>query len=422
MFDVPMGLVLIPAILAPFIARLGEKTPWRMLVLFLLLSLASVLIVALSPFVRIFYFLFLLGATLVAAYAPLDGWWRSTLFGLTVLGVLGCVSSGDLFSFYIFLELSLLSSAILVHNRNPASTKAGLNYLMTSALGSILFLFGIALYYSSTGGLLAGGGPSLIAVALLLCGLALKSALFPFHAWAPVAYDESDPQTSALLSGLLSKLGFIGILKFLPLQTNILLVLGLATALYAAVVALREMNLKKILAYSSIGHMGYVAFALSFAAGAVPAVVHMFNHLIAAVLLFLAAGIFIAATGKRRIDELQGCCRNPLGVIFIIGLLAAAGIPPLSCFFSESMILKSAFDSGSVLAGFLMIAALLISACFYIKVVYFLAVKEPKDKIVAKVSNAQWAVLIALLLFVILAGIYPEPLVRAAETVVSTIR
>ena len=296
---------------------------------------------------------------------------RSRVLALVFLlqmGIVGGFLTGDLFDFYVFFELMGLSSYGLVgYRRGEAHVEAALKYAALSLAGSTLMLMGIGAIYAQTGQLsfaalhdasqVVDSPPLyLFAIALVLASLSLKCALVPLHFWLPDAHSIAPTAISVLLSGALVKLGAYGILRLLGNQApwvwedarGVLLTAGAGTAAFAALVAVGQRDLKRVLAWSTASQMGYVvvAAALGSAAGVAAAVVHAAAHAVTKSTLFLGAGTAIDATGEHRWDRMGGLIRrSPLLAAAVLGaFLSLAGIPPLAGFAGKLAIFAALID------------------------------------------------------------------------------
>ncbi|WP_181685698.1 complex I subunit 5 family protein [Halorhabdus salina] len=303
----------------------------------------------------------------------------------TVAGVVGIGLSADLFSLYVFFEVMAVATYALVPFAVDRATavEAGLKYVIMNAAGSLLAIFGISLVYAHTGGVLdfaalsgaltatTGPGPLEAAVLFLVVGFGVKAAVVPLHTWLPDAYTESPASASALLAALATPAAIVAMGKALSVVPDgvsvglLLLVLGALTMTVGNFLALGQRDLKRLLAYSSIPHVGYIVFGLGvgFYGGFDVAFDGALFHVLANA--FMKGGAFLAvgAIGyrlagvegeHRTLDALAGVgYRMPVAAGAIaVAVLALAGVPPLAGFWGKLFIvLGSAEVSGAVGVG-----------------------------------------------------------------------
>lgn len=294
-------------------------------------------------------------------------------------GILGVFMSINLFLFYVFWEAMLIPMYFLLGMwGEQRRVYATMKFVVYTIFGSFLMLVGIFYLWSQTGTLDMAGPGGLIAhpvsasaqtwlfLAFTLA-FAIKMPIWPFHTWAPTAYSESPIPVVIALSGVLSKAGAFGLLRYsLPLfpaasrhLADLVLVLAVIGVLYAALLALRQNDIKRIVAYASISHMNLIAlgiFALN-ATGIDGSVLQMINHSVIITGLFLAVAYIVARTGTRFITGMGGIGeRWPLLMwLFFVFILAGLDLPGLSSFAGEFLILAGLFKSN---AWFSAIAAL----------------------------------------------------------------
>lgn len=316
---------------------------------------------------------------------------QSVLVQLFLAAMALAVLAADLGVLWVAVEATTIITAFLVgQRRTRRSVEAAWKYVVICSAGIALALLGTILLNfaaanaAGTPGLdlaaLAAHGADLdpgvtrIAVALLVIGFGAKAGLAPLHAWLPDAHSQAPAPVSALMSGVLLSVAFYAILRVRtvadaalgPAFTRVLLaVLGIASLLVAASLLLAQRDYKRMLAYSSIEHLGLVAVGTAvggpFALAAV--LLHVLGHGLAKAALFVSAGQVLRLTGTSRIDAVRGLAvRNPLlGGVFGFGVLALIGLPPFSVFASELGIARAGFSAG---LGWLMAVALaLVLVC-----------------------------------------------------------
>ena len=366
---------------------------------------------------------------------------------LAMMGVmigLGC--AGDLFNLWVWFEAMAVSSYLLVafYREQAGSLEAGMKYLVQSALGSVLVLLGIALVLAQTGTLTldkirAGaqaGSPALLAAgALFIIGFGVKIAMVPMHTWLPDAHSQAPSGISAMLSGVVIEAGLVALLRALmplmgvtPTWGILLMAFGALNMLYGNLLALRQEQVKRLLAFSSLSHVGYMLLGLGIAlhagqaAGAQGAFFHMFNHGLMKGLAFLAAGALLyalhLAAGSHdplTIRDLDGAAsRYPMvALTFSIALLALGGLPPLAGFMSKWQIFVAGFATKNFLiAGLVIFAALnsVLSLAYYAPLVNAVYRKQPSTAVArgAAVPFSMVLPLAVLALAVIVLGFWPS--------------
>ncbi len=309
-------------------------------------------------------------------------------FYLIALGVLqGIGLAGNLVSFYLFYEwMTLMTVPFVFYNRTKESIRAARKYLFYSVAGASLVLAGIFVLAGNTEGLLFAGGALqetanhtevLVASVLLLVGFGTKAGMFPLHGWLPTAHPVAPAPASAVLSGVITKAGVLGIIRSLyyvigaeylagTYVQTVFLTLSLITVFMGSMLAYKEKILKKRFAYSTVSQVSYVLFGLALftPAGFAAALLHMVFHSVIKNALFLFAGTVIHQTGEERVEGLHGMGRL-LPVTFwsfTFASLALVGIPPMSGFVSKWYLATGAMEASVGIFSYLGPAILLISA------------------------------------------------------------
>ena len=365
------------------------------------------------------------------------------------VGMLGVFAAQDLILFYVFFEITLIPMYLLVgvwgdENRRPAAIK----FFIYTFLGSTVMLagflaFGILADTYSMNDLGGGGGLSRTAqvavAAPILFGLLVKVPAVPLHSWLLDVYVSSPTSTNVLLSGVLPKLGTYGLIKvaipmlpqgvepFLPYVAAF----GVVNIIYGAFVAFLQPDLKALVAYSSIGTLGFILLgaASGNAVGLNGAVFQQVSHGLYSALLFILVGVIAARTGTRRIGELGGlAARMPwAGGLLALGALAAMGLPGLAVFVSEFMSIMGGYEAFPV-QGVLAALGIILSAMYLLYMlarVIFGPIERPAYERVGDAGPIEMASVVPLAVLLVLLGIFPALLIGvqrpAVEAVLSVI-
>jgi len=365
-------------------------------------------------------------------------------FLLCLTGLLGITQTGDIFNLFVFLEISSLSSYALISlgQKRQALTSA-YQYLIMGTLGATFFLIGVGLIYSQTGTLnmmdLAARLPQVAGLntvhtgfAFIMIGFALKLALFPLHLWLPNAYTYAPTVITVFLAATATKVALYVMLRVLftvfpdgfisSTPTGDLFILsGVAGIIIASVYAIYQTDVKRLLAYSSVAQIGYMALGIGFASamGVTATIIHLFNHALMKGALFMAVGAIIYRIGDCRMDNIQGLGRQMPWTFaaIVIGGLSLIGVPGTAGFISKWYLVLAALEQDAwILVAVILIGSLL--AVVYIgkiiEALYFkpatettLAVKEAPILLLAPT----WALVIANIYF----GLDTELTVGVAE-------
>ncbi len=345
-------------------------------------------------------FMVLLGnilGVLVLIYALAEGKYHSRFYALMLImmsSISGAFLSRDIFNLFVFMEVLSISSYILVaHYGHKGSLLAGINYLLISSIGLIFFLFGIGILYRYVGTLnMVDMGEKIprffsqspraviLTLALFIIGFGVKCAMVPLHTWLPDAHSIAPSPVSALLSGIVIKVGVyaffrtVQIFRLSPIIGSVyslFLYTGAVTAIFGAIMALVQSDLKRLLAYSSINQIGYILIGIGLGTegGATGALFHTANHAVAKSCLFLCAGSVIERTGKRKISDLVMVARTMPGIttIFILASLSLIGIPPAGGFFSKLIIGLSSAKSGHPLIASIIFFTSIITGAYFLR-------------------------------------------------------
>ncbi len=312
------------------------------------LLLAALLVFSLVGVYSVFYFdINMNGPDIISGKSILP------LMLLAYGGILGCFITRDLFNFFVYTEISSLSSIIMVACSNEKGSKrASYRYLILFLLSTFLFTFSIGIIYMNTGSLnfemirenLTMTREVKVAVSIAFVAFLTKAGIFPLYFWLPEAYSKADTPVSALLAGTAEKVPIFGMILFMThmdigFLTTPLMVIAFSSILFGVAMAILQKNVKKILAYSTISQLGFILLAIA-TLNASAAVHYAFAHALFKSGLFLGVGVLIARHGTKNIDELSCKNDNLLMLSIIILTLAIGGVSPLIGAFGKHGILS----------------------------------------------------------------------------------
>lgn len=380
-------------------------------------------------------------------------------FYVLVFGVLyALVFAGNMVTYYLFYEMmTLLSMPLVLHSKTKEAIMGGLKYLFYSLFGAYMVLFGIYFLnkYTLTLNFTAGGaldmqavvgneGILLVAAFAMIVGFGVKAGMFPLHAWLPTAHPVAPAPASAVMSGIIVKMGVLGILRVVYylfgaefirgtwVQT-VWLVLSLITVFMGSMLAYREKVTKKRLAYSTVSQISYILFgmALLVPEGLTGSLLHVIFHAVIKSTLFMCAGAIIYKTGKTSVDELKGIGKEMPVTIWCYTFASAAliGIPPASGFISKWHLAIGSLDSGIATFSWVGPVVLLISALLTagyllpITVNGFLPGADFDYGSVNKKEPVKMMVIPIMILAVlaILLGVFPTPLTNYITAIVNMV-
>ena len=345
-----------------------------------------------------------------------QGAWFWPLMGFLIAGLNALFVSADLFNIYVTLELVGLAAVGLVAAGGGAQqVAAAIRYLFATLVGSGAYLLGVALIYGVYGTvsiatlvpLVTQDAPRLvwIAAGLMVAGLMLKTALFPFHFWLPPAHGGAPAPVSALLSALVVKASFYLILRLwlgplhaiLPSFAWLMAVLGAAAILWGSWQAIRAVKLKRLIAYSTVAQLGYLflIFPLLAAPGALQAgVMQVFAHGLAKAGMFAAAGVLIKGTGQDTVAGLAGAVeRLPLTMFaFALAGITLMGLPPSAGFLAKWQIIEAALAQGYWPIVVVVLAGGLLAAVYVLRVLRQAFLLTPVNATLTPVPRAlEWS-------------------------------
>ncbi|MBP6471243.1 MAG: hypothetical protein KBE23_17335 [Chloroflexi bacterium] len=363
------------------------------------------------------------------------------LFLTLATGLTGAMLTGDLFNLYVFAELLVISGTVLTAvSDDKYGTEAAYKYFYISLLASFFMLLSIGSLYISYGTLnmadLAvrvaadGSRPLLLpGIAFLLAAFMVKSAVFPFHFWQPDFHTAAPTAVSAMLSSVVVKLGVYGFLRMTtllfveqsPLIRAVLLALGVIGVVFGGLSALGTHNVKRMLAYSTLAQVGFILVGIGWGTplSLAAAIVFAFNHsLIKAAMLMLAGYIASRASVKSAAFAVVTGVGRPLpaaGVLFFLGSLALAGIPPTNGFVSKALLFTSGIDAQGMWPLFLIGLASIFTLMYTIRAFQRIWWQAPAEGISTKSTGDQLIAPAILLALILVLGVWAEPLVAVAQ-------
>lgn len=366
-----------------------------------------------------------------------------TLFLLLTGSMLGFVFTGDLFNMYVMLEIMTFSAIALTSFRNHLykSIEAGFKYIVIGSLGSSLILLGTCLLYAQVHTLnLAQIAAilhnnkftpvSILALALMLTGYAVKAFLVPCHTWPPDAHMSAPSSISMLLSGVMSKTGVYAIIRILYMLYQasgnrslefLMIFWGTITMFLGVTMALIQTDFKRLLAFHSVSQIGYIvvgigiglsAYKEAAVLGTMGSLYHMINHATFKCLLFLCAGAVLYSTGTTDLNKLGGLSKKMpyTTVFFLIGAASISGIPPFNGFVSKWLIYQASYESGHAVVTIIALLVSVMTLASFVKVaqsVFFGQLNE-ENKAVKEVPMLMRIPMVILAVICIMAGIMPE--------------
>lgn len=367
------------------------------------------------------------------------------LLMLSATGGVIMASANDLIVMFLGLEILSLAVYVLaaIHARRVQSQEAGLKYFVLGALSSAFFLYGIALLYGATGstnmihmrdflaeggltdnGLLMGG------LALLLVGLAFKVAAVPFHAWAPDVYEGSPSPVVAYMASGVKVAGFAALLRIFYVtfegQTAdwqpIVYALAVATLVVGALFAIVQTNVKRMLAYSSISHAGFILVGVQAATaeGTASALFYLAAYAFLVIGSFAVITVVAADSGDaaHSLDDFRGLAtRRPvLAFVFTVLLLGQAGVPLTTGFFAKFYVIGAAVDARSYWLAIIAMASAVVAAYLYLRIVVSMYLQDaPEGAGPIRVPLGAGIALFVAVGFTLVFGILPQPITELAR-------
>ncbi len=377
-----------------------------------------------------------------------------SLILLASLGMVLIAYATDLVMLIVAWELMSIPTYVLVGfmKKDPSSNEAALKYFLFGALASAIIIYGISIAYGLTGstniGEVINGFATLdstmvplalLSVGMFIAGFGFKMGLVPFHMWLPDTYEGAPPTIAALLAAGTKKAGFAAAIRIIVVGavalnldwTFALGVIAVMTMTVGNVAAIMQKNLARMLAYSSIGHAGYILIGLSIAPfseiGLQASLFHIMNHAVMKGSAFIIVVALVTTLASSHLDKLKGLGRKmPITALGLtISLLALAGIPPLNGFWSKLMLFGGAIDAGPIApwAPWLAIAGVLNSAlslAYYGWIIRKMYFEGETEKRIAEPKSVLVVVIFSII-FMVGIGIYPDPIIQFAEIAAPTL-
>ena len=359
----------------------------------------------------------------------------------SILGMMVMISSNDLMVFYIGLELQSLSLYILASfNRDQLkSSEAGLKYFVLSALSSGLLLYGCSLIYGFSGStnfnIISNTMSSdqyglTFGIVFILVGLAFKISAVPFHMWAPDVY-EGSPTSVTLFFTIVPKVAaltvfirflYVPFINMIDQWQTIIIFLSIASMIFGAIAAIGQKNLKRLVAYSSIGHIGYVLAGLSTGSneGIQSSILYISIYIVMNLALFSC--LFMMKRNDHyfeSIEDLSGLSKNHplLSLSLLVILFSLAGIPPLAGFFAKLYVFKAVIEQSMYFLAIVGLLSTVIAAFYYLKIIKIIYFDEAKEKY--DLDHSIWLRLSLTLstLLILLYFIYPSKLIEIVSKI-----
>ncbi len=329
-------------------------------------------------------------------------------------GAIGAVLAGDLIAFLIFWEMMAVGSTVLVWcGSTPAALRAGQRYAIVHVAGGAVLMIGVVGHVALSGSaafatLTLESWPQW----LILAGVLVNAAAFPLAAWLPDAYPEASPSGMVFLSAFTTKTAVFALLRLFP-GTELLIPVGFVMVLYGLVYALRENDVRRMLAYSIVTQVGFmiVGVGIGTAMALNGAAAHAFAHVIYKGLLVMAAGAVMTMTGRRNATDLGGLWRSmPVTMVCcMIGMLSIMAFPLTSGFVTKSMIAQAAVDDGQML-NWLLLTAASVGTLVYLSVPWFLFFQHDSGLRPPEAPATMRAAMILLAALCLGIGLFPGPL------------
>jgi NADH-quinone oxidoreductase subunit N len=372
-------------------------------------------------------------------------------YGLLILSTIGAIymaAGRELITAYISMELLSFSLYVLVSfaKMDAKSNEGGMKYMLLGAFSSALFLYGLSLIYGVTGstsyadinaalsnGVGDFGIAMLMGLVLIIAGIGFKVSAVPFHMWAPDAYEGAPLPITAYLSAASKAAGVALLLRlfteaFLPVLNDwrwMIAALAAASMTLGNLVAIQQHNIKRLLAYSSIGQAGFMLMGIAALSetAASTLVLHLTGYVITNLAAFVVVIAFYNASGKDEIADYRGLAeRAPfLALSLTVALFSLAGMPLFAGFATKFLLFQAVAKEGLLWLAALAVVNSLISLYYYLLVIKQMYVGEAEEKVRLRVPVSVNAVILALVIGVFVVGLYPQPLFKATDHAVHAV-
>jgi multicomponent Na+:H+ antiporter subunit D len=371
---------------------------------------------------NVFAFIMALMAIIATLYSlQVKDCWQQMAAWFYVAGSIGAIYAGDYLSLFLFWEIMAFASTFLVwcNKDQKDATAAGFRYLLVHTFGGLLLLMGFVLRYQATGSIafeLLDYDTHSLYTWLIMSGLMLNAAVVPLHSWLPDAYSKATIGGAVFMCAFTTKTAVYTLARACA-GFDILIVLGVAMAIYGIVYAINENDVRRLLGWEIISQVGYMVAGVGIGTALAinGAAAHAFAHILYKGLLFMGAGAIIQMTGKSRFTELGGLYKKmPVTMLFmIVGGVSVSAFPFFSGFVSKSMIIAASYEEHLLWAGFLLT---MVSAGTFLvaglRLPYLLFFCEPKSaEVVERAADPPWnmqaAMIFAGLLCFVLGTFYP---------------
>jgi len=362
-------------------------------------------------------------------------------------GATALASSREIITLYISLETLTISSYLLASfaKKDAASNEAGMKYLLLGAFSTALLLFGFSYLYGLTGTtmieemasrlrLMPPGPLGVFAVILVVAGLAFKIALVPFHMWAPDVYEGAPTPVTAYLSVASKTAGFMAFIQLFVLGLTVpgleevwmglFGVLAVLTMAVGNLAAIPQTNIKRMMAFSSVGQAGYIILGILAAdkLGITAVLYYLFLYAFTNFGIFYSIQLVSHKTGNDLIEDYAGLSRRQplIAATFLVCLLSLAGVPPLAGFTGKWYLFSAAVQRGYVILVFFGILFSVVSLYYYLQVIRKAYITEPKDASEIPVHPMEKAILLFSIVMTVVLGAFPGAFMRLAEAAAST--
>ncbi len=397
-------------------------------------------------------------------------WYYTLLLGLET-GLLGCLYTGDIFNLFVMIEVLSISAYSLVayYRSKPQAIEAAIKYAMIGAIATTFYFLSIVFIYGCYGtlnmadlmvrarigengiarGIVYGNiaVASAVAIGLALWAFTFKSALFPNHFWLPDAHPEAPTPVSAALSGLVVNIGVYAVIRFLytifgsssilssigyrDAVFTVLLILGILSGIIGALLMIAQKDIKRLLAYSTISHIGliYIGLSIGFSntsndivvLGLLATLYHIINHGVGKALLFMVSGLYISSAGTRDLEGMVGVGRTyPIAsTAFVLGILHLMGFIPFGGFFSKLLLFQAHIGAGLIVSAISIILVSAISLIGYIKMIYLILLRMPSREYRYKANVCIEIMLLIMGISCLLLGLFSFKLMDLFSDAVS---